>query len=578
MIVLLSFAFLSGIVTILSPCILPVLPIVLSGSVGGKTRPFGVVAGFVISFSVFTLALSGLVQALGIQPDSLRVAAVVLITLFGLVMVIPQLRRGFEHIASRISGRNLNRAPSRGFSGGLIVGFSLGLVWTPCVGPIIASVISLAITQRVDGGAVFIILAYSLGTSLPMLAVMFGGRSLLKRVPGLAKNSSGIQRVFGVLMILVGIAIGFGWDRQFQTAVLRVFPNYGSGLTAFESIDPVRKAIDARAVGEIPAMMAGSNVASFDVLPKNGKLGDYGPAPQIVTDGEWFNAEEPISMDDLRGKVVLVDFWTYSCVNCVRTLPHLRSWYDAYKDDGLVIVGVHTPEFAFERSPANVQKAIADLGVTWPVVLDNDFAQWQAYNNRYWPAHYFIDAEGIVRYFSYGEGHYDTSEKVIRRLLKEAGGAPTEKAAERVEADLESRTPEVYLGYGRSEGFSSGTDLVQDRSVAYRSAETLDNGEWSLDGTWIVRKEHVLATETGVLELAFHAKDVFLVIEPAGGEGRIEVRADGAVAADTPDVRDGVVRPSESRLYQLLSLPEPGEHVLNLKVYGRLKLFAFTFG
>lgn len=324
--------------------------------------------------------------------------------------------------------------------------------------------------------------------------------------------------------------------------------------------------------------MVGGRVASFDEPPKDGKLGDYGPAPKIVTDGEWFNTDGPITMADLKGKVVLVDFWTYSCVNCVRTLPHLRSWYDAYRDDGLVIIGVHTPEFAFERSPANVEKAIADLGVTWPVVLDNDFAQWRAYSNRYWPAHYFIDAAGIVRYFSYGEGHYDISEQVIRRLLEEAGGAPSEMAAAREAADLESRTPEIYLGYGRSEGLVSQGDPARDRSASYVSAGSLDNGEWSLDGTWIIREEHVLATEAGVLELSFHAKDVFLVIEPAGNGGRIEVLVDGEVAPDTADVLDGVARTEESRLYQLVALPEPGEHTLHLRIYGRLKLFAFTFG
>ena len=250
MTVLLAFAFLSGIVTVLSPCILPVLPIVLSGSVGGgKARPFGILAGFVASFTLFTLALSAIVQAIGIPADAFRFVAIGLLVLFGAVMIVPRFREWFEAATARIANRGNRRKPPTegtagkpartGFWSGIPVGVSLGLVWTPCVGPIMASVISLALTQRVDGGSVFITLAYTLGTSIPMLAVMLGGRALLNRVPTLARNAGKIQRGFGVLMILVGVAIGFGWDHRFQAVVLSVFPNYGTGLTALEQTAPV---------------------------------------------------------------------------------------------------------------------------------------------------------------------------------------------------------------------------------------------------------------------------------------------------------------------------------------------------
>ena len=249
---LVAFAFISGIITILSPCILPVLPIVLSGSVGGgKARPIGIVAAFVFSFTLFTLALSAIVQAIGIPPDTLRIVSVVLLVIFGLVMIVPALRDRFELFASRMtSGRRAPQgaaAPRSGFWGGVPVGLSLGLVWTPCVGPIMASVISLALTHRVDGGSVLITLAYSLGTSIPMLAVMFGGRALLNRVPGLARNMASIQKGFGVVMIAVGLAIAFNWDRQIQTALLRAFPSYGTGLTAIEQNGAVERALNARA-------------------------------------------------------------------------------------------------------------------------------------------------------------------------------------------------------------------------------------------------------------------------------------------------------------------------------------------
>jgi cytochrome c biogenesis protein CcdA/thiol-disulfide isomerase/thioredoxin len=586
MLILLPFAFLAGVVTILSPCILPVLPIVLSGGMGGRRRPFGVITGFVVSFSVFTLLLSTLVQVLGIPPDALRVVAVVLILLFGLVMLVPSLSVGFEKIASRLAGVGRNRGQSQGFSGGLLTGFSLGLVWTPCVGPIMASVISLAVSQSVDGGSVFIILAYSLGTALPMLAIMLGGRSLIQRVPALSRNSLRIQRVFGALMILVAVSIGFGWDRKFQSAVLSVFPNYGTGLTAFENAEPVRNALGARSNSGGATMTADSSPVKFDVEPVKGKLGDYGPAPEIVTHGQWFNTDElgtaaadgTVTMDELEGKVILLDFWTYSCVNCVRTIPHLRSWYDRYRDEGFVIIGVHTPEFAFERDPENVRAAIRDLGVTWPVVLDNDYQQWRAYNNRFWPAHYFIDATGRIRYFHFGEGEYDTSEDVIRSLIKEVSDLRSARAKGVPAAELTSRTAETYLGYGRARGFTSEVSVVPNQPIDYRPAGMLANGKWTLDGRWKINREYIAPEGTGVLELGFDAEDVFLVIEPAGASGRVEVRVDGKPAGDTVDVHGGVLLPKESRLYHLAEKIEPGEHVLSLEVSGELRLFAFTFG
>lgn len=578
MTVLLFFAFLSGIVTILSPCILPVLPIVLSGSVGGKRRPLGVILGFVAGFSLFTLALSTLVRALDIPPDTLRIAAVILIISFGAVMAVPRLRGGFELLASRMTGRRRKQPSMAGFTGGILVGVSLGLLWTPCVGPIMASVISLAVTRSVDGGTVLIILAYSLGTSIPMLAIMAGGRSLIKRFSFLSKNPARIQRIFGVFMILVGLSIGFGLDRRFQSTVLRVFPGYGSGLTAFENSDPVREALEARDRRDTPPMMSGAAApASFGDPPEKGRLGDYGAAPEIITAGGWINSPG-LDMEELKGKVVLIDFWTYSCVNCVRTIPHLRALHEAYGDEGLVIIGVHTPEFAFERRPANVRRAMEELGVTWPVVLDNEYAQWRAYGNRYWPAHYFIDGEGRVRYFQFGEGRYDEAEKVVRALLDEGGAALSRRAEKSPEAEIESRTPEIYLGYDRAAGFRSKIPGGENRPVLYRRAEVLKNGEWSLDGTWTVAGDFVIAEGTGVLELGFEAKNVFLVIEPLGEGGSMEVRIDGAPGGDTTDVRGGVLRPGESRLYQLVALPRRGEHILNLKVAGTLRLFAFTFG
>jgi cytochrome c biogenesis protein CcdA/thiol-disulfide isomerase/thioredoxin len=599
MLVLLAFAFLSGIVTILSPCILPVLPIVLSGSLGkGRARPFGVLIGFIASFTVFTLALSAIVQLLGIPPDAMRYVAVVLIVAFGLVMTVPALSRRFESGTARLaalgsSGKAKGGRSLMGFWGGLPIGFSLGLVWTPCVGPIMASVISLALTKHVDGGSVLITFAYTLGTSIPMLAVMLGGRTLLARVPSLTRNSPRIQRGFGILMIILGVGIGLGLDRSLQSAILSAFPSYGTGLTALEQAAPVQAALRERGSHSVAGAVAATG--QFSGVPEgakdDGELGDYGAAPPFAIGGLWYNTSAsapgspsapaspsaPLSLAELRGKVVMVDFWTYSCVNCIRTLPWLKAWYQAYKDKGFVIVGVHSPEFEFEKAPSNLSRAIHDLGVSWPVVQDNDYAQWNAYSNQYWPAHYFIDAKGRVRYFHFGEGGYEVSEGVIRALLKEAG-AEVGGTVSKPSPELVTLTPETYLGYERGKALVSDSKAEADKAVAYHSARIPGNGEWSLEGTWTISGQYLVPESVGTLLLGFYARDVYMVIEPSVEGGQISVLVDGKPASDTPDLNGGVVRPTESRLYHLVHLPAPGEHLLTLRVGGGLRLFAFTFG
>jgi len=330
---------------------------------------------------------------------------------------------------------------------------------------------------------------------------------------------------------------------------------------------------------------------AMDAAPENGVLGDYGVAPDFVTTGMWFNTEGvvpmegqppgggslPLSMRSLRGRVVMIDFWTYSCVNCVRTLPYLRAWYDTYRSLGLVIVGVHTPEFEFEMKSANVAQAIKDLGVDWPVVQDNDYKEWNAYSNQYWPAHYFIDAKGHVRYFHFGEGDYNVSEKVIQALLREAG-ANIASTVSKPAPLIEANTPETYLGYDRGRGFASATTPVPDKPADYRPAKVPQNGEWNLTGTWTITPQYVVPETSGALQLGFDAKNVFLVIEPAASGGKITVSVDGTPGADTADVRNGVLSPRESRMYQLVALKQAGTHLLRLDVQGKVRLFAFTFG
>ena len=395
-------------------------------------------------------------------------------------------------------------------------------------------------------------------------------------------------------MIVIGVAIGLGWDRQFQTFILRALPGYGSGLTAIEKTAPVLTALKTRQPAPSNAMKAGGAEGVFqapEAAPANGMLGDYGAAPDFVTNGTWFNTEGisaapgqtsqggsmPLMLQSLRGKVVVVDFWTYSCVNCVRTLPYLKAWYNAYRDKGLVIVGVHTPEFEFEKSTANVARAIHELGVTWPVVQDNDYLQWNAYANQYWPAHYFIDAKGQVRYFHFGEGEYDVSEKVIQALLKEAG-ANVGGIVSKPDTVIEAQTPETYLGYDRGKGFASAVAPVADTPTDYKPARQPANGEWNLTGTWTITPQYVLPASSGTLQLGFDSRNVFLVIEPVDNGGSVSVFVDDKPGADTIDVKNGALEPRESRMYQLVGLASAGPHLLRLEVKGRLRLFAFTFG
>lgn len=573
MMILAFFAFLSGIVTILSPCILPVLPIILSGTVGGKKKPVGIVLGFVISFSLFTLALSALVQAFSISADTLRYVAVAIIVTFGITLMIPKLQLVLENILSKVA-RSKGTSNRNGFFGGVMTGLSLGLVWTPCVGPIMASVISLAVSQQVDGGSVIIVAAYSLGTAIPMFAIMAGGRKLLNRFPKITAKTKEIQRVFGVIMIAAGLMIGFGFDRSFQTLILEVFPNYGTGLTTFEQGNLVQNALNDR--------NADSNTSdSFDwsVSSESAKVSNYGEAPEFIAKGPWLNTEQPLSIEALKGKVVLIDFWTYSCINCVRTIPHLREIYDKYEKYGLEIIGVHSPEFPFERNVENVQKAIEELQITWPVVLDNDFTQWNAYNNRYWPAQFFIDGNGEIRYFHFGEGGYDEAEQVIRTLLQDNGAELDNQETIEISTDsLSERTPEIYLGYLRATNFASEGRFDEDTLTAFEKKEYLELGEWSLGGEWIIRNDFIEIDGDGELELLFKGKDVYMVIEPLNDESIITVEINGKSPQDTADVVNGVLKPNSSRLYHLGSFSDSYEKLLGLKISGNVRLFTFTFG
>ncbi len=579
MILLTLFAFAGGFVTILSPCILPILPLVLSGGIaGGKYKPYGVVVGFVASFSFFTLSLATLVKYTGASPDILRSTSVIIIFALGAALVIPKLQQAFESIASKLISRFASSQSKSGFSGGVLLGLSLGLVWTPCVGPIIASVITLAATSTVNASAVILTVAYSLGTAIPMLAIIVLGRGALTKYSFLSSRTAMIQKIFGIIMMIVALSIFFNVDRKFQSWVLEVFPNYGTGLTAFEDNEVIQGNLEK---------LTGRSEKSMrdDVREVQNQFSAYPQAPEIIAGGEWLNTKTPLSIEALKGKVVLIDFWTYTCINCIRTLPYLKQWHKSYESQGLVIIGVHTPEFAFEREKTNVEAFLKEQGITYPIVQDNDYATWNAYENRYWPAKYLIDATGKIRYTHFGEGDYAETEKKIQELLREKGENVTRTVTGDIDSSRGTQSPETYLGSRRLERYVGSVAIAPNVQTDYRIADTIRRDEFAFSGPWTVYDEYAKPEQGSELVMRFAGSQVFLVMNTpeVSAPVRVRVMLDGSPISKISagkDVADGFVSVDSNRLYDLVNLTEAGVHVLTLSFpdIQTPELYAFTFG
>ena len=547
MLLLLGVAFVAGVVTSISPCVLPVLPIVLAGgATGGPRRPYAIVAGLVASFTVFTLTATALLSALGLPDDLLRTLAIAVVVVVGASLVWAPLGellgRPFHALARR-------RPHDAG--GGFLLGVSLGLLFTPCAGPVIGAVVTVAATQSLTVEAFAITFAYSLGAGVVLLGVAVAARHGMS-LRGVRAHAPAVRRVLGAAILAVAVLMVLGIDKRLQTRV----PEYTRALQALEESAAAETRLE-RLVG-----MPG--------LADDGRLDDFGPAPDFRAIERWLNSE-PLTMAGLRGKVVLIDFWTYSCINCLRTLPHIRAWHDSYRDDGLVIVGVHTPEFAFERNPDNVRRAVRDLGVEYPVAIDNAFGTWEAWGNRYWPAKYFVDRRGRLRYAHIGEGAYEESERVIRLLLEEdEGGLVSREIAD--ETPTGAQTPETYLGYQRLDRYV-GSGIVRDEEAEYSLPEYVPLHGVAYGGRWRVEEERILAGDDARLRLRFHAHDVFLVLGPGAGEepGTVSVTLDGQPA--------GVVQVTVDDVYTLARIPgDKRDHDLELRFSPGVEAYAFTFG
>ncbi len=576
MIFLLFFSFLAGFATILAPCIWPLLPLVLSvSSTGGKRKPFGLTLGVMTSFILFTLFISSLESFLNIGPNVFRLAAVVIIGLLGLSLLFPSLGAKFEVFISRVLQPLQNRLQGSregaGFGAGYVAGFSIGLVWAPCAGPILATIATLAATRAVNFQVFLVTMAYGLGLGIPLFLVSLSGSLLFAKMRRVTKYTGRVQQVFGLIMICVALLIYTNYDKTLQLKILEVFPSYGNLVNGVENNKTVSDQLDALRGN-------GPRTVSTDA---SGSLADLGPAPEFKGIAGWLNGP-PLTMEQLRGKVVLVDFWTYSCINCLRTLPAVKAWYHKYGPENFVIIGVHTPEFAFEKETNNVQKALSQFNLTYPVAQDNNYQTWNAFHNEYWPAEYLIDAKGHIRLAHFGEGHTDEMDAAIRQLLAEAGH-PVGSGAVMVEAqESESNeTPESYLGLARLERFASNEKAAAGKH-SYSLPETLALNKIAYQGVWTLSDEAAKAGRGSALEIQFTGDKVYLVIGPSQKGDKVTVLLDGKSIGEKGgvDVQDGKVFLDTERLYNLVDLKgKSGPHLLRLEFENEAtSVYAFTFG
>ncbi|MGD9737133.1 MAG: cytochrome c biogenesis protein DipZ [Solirubrobacterales bacterium] len=597
MALLILFGFVAGAATAVSPCVLPVLPIALSaGATGGRRRPLGIVAGLVVSFTFAIVALVYVIDALGLPGGLVRDVAIGVLLAFGVVLVVPPLAVRFEAAASRLTARfgGARHADADGFWSGTLLGASLGILYAPCASAVLAGVIVVTASQDFSAGRLAVALAYALGSASVLYLLMLGGRRLIRP---LARRAGVLQVATGAVMIVVGLAMLGDYDLRFQREVVADLPSFlVNPAEGIESAGPARSALASisgvsshglgtRAAEGSAAAEETPRTPPSRLAAEKSKLPDYGKAPEFAETERWFNTPggRPLSLRQLRGKVVLVDFWTYSCVNCIRTLPYLNAWYRRYHRDGFVIVGVHTPEFPFEREAGNVEAAIEREGIHYPVVQDNEAGTWRAYGNLYWPSEYFLDANGNVRFAHAGEGEYGEKEAVIRQLLEEAGDSPGRRRADAhgIAPSTATTTPETYLGPYRAEDNANHDPDLGQGLAAYTAPSALGENEWALGGRWEVASESATARRGASLRLDFNARRVYLVLGSPAGPREMRVFLDGrpiSPAEAGEDVRGGVVTVGAHRLYNLVELPAVQHHLLELRPQAGIMGYAFTFG
>ena len=541
MVLLLGIGFIAGVVTAISPCVLPVLPILLAGGASGR-QPLRIVAGLVASFTVFTLFASWLLSQLGLPQDFLRNLAIVLLFVTAATLLVPRAALALERPLAFFS-----RLRPTGVGGGFVFGATLGLVFVPCAGPVLATISVVAAKDEVGVRAILLTLAYALGAAVPMLAIAYGGR---QAATSLRRHASTVRVAAGTLIGVVALGLVFHLDDH----LAQLTPGY---TNFFQD-----KVESSTAAQRELAKVRGGGAALAAVKTPGSNLPDFGVAPPLHADGAWINSR-PLTLSQLRGKVVLIDFWTYSCINCLRTLPHLEAWYGAYHRKGLVIIGVHTPEFAFEHVTSNVRAAVKRLGVTYPVMQDNAYRTWDNYANQYWPAEYLIDRSGHIRHTHFGESDYGQTEKTIRELLGDSGST-ARKVPDLTPTEL--ATPETYLGEARIQNYL-GSAIVPGRMASYRPSVSLPQDAVTYGGRWNIGTQKAVAGPGAFLQLHFHAKNVYVVL---GGRGTVQATVDGRPAK--------TIHVDAYRLYTVRSSPALEDATLELRFSPGVQGYSFTFG
>ncbi|MDT5289893.1 MAG: hypothetical protein QOF88_4782 [Mycobacterium sp.] len=584
MLTLALIGFLGGLITGISPCILPVLPVIFfSGAQtgckaqpavtaqGGVTttavmerppisdtsRPYRVIAGLVLSFSIVTLAGSALLTLLHLPQDAIRWAGIVALTLIGIGLIVPQFEQILEKPFARIPQFNASEGRS-----GFGLGLALGVLFVPCAGPVLAAIVLAGATGSIGVNTIVLTVSFAIGTALPLLVFALAGQRVAQRIGAFRRRQRQIRVAGGVVMLVFAVAIAFNLPATLQ----RIVPDYTSALQ-----DKVGGSEQIAEKLNLGGLVNDQNKDLSNCTGGGAKLESCGTAPDIKGITHWFNTpgDTPLDLKPLRGKVVLIDFWAYSCINCQRAIPHVTDWYGKYNDAGLEVIGVHSPEYAFEKVLPNVESGAKDLGITYPVALDNNLSTWTNYRNRYWPAEYLIDATGTVRHIKFGEGDYDGTEGLIRQLLADANpGVELPPPSDFADTTPQARlTPETYLSVGKASNYG-GTGTYDQGDSTFDYPATLPDDTFAFQGPWTLDYQGATSgAETSSIELSYNAKNVYLVI---GGEGTVTVVRDGKTTA--------VPISGPPTLHQIVAGDQIQRGQLEVRLSKGLQAFSFTYG
>lgn len=568
---LIVIGLLGGLITGISPCILPVLPVIfLTGGAQSaryedevvparRSRPYFVIAGLVLSFTLVTLGGSLLLGLLNLPQDIIRWVGIAVLIIIGVGLIVPRFQHILERPFQRFGQREVKNRGS-----GFGVGLALGAVFVPCAGPVLAAIIVAGSTGQIGIGTVLLTVSFSIGVAVPLLVFALAGRSVVERIRSFRSKERGLRIAAGIAMIALAVGLVFNVPQTLQ----RLLPDYTAPLQEqIADSDQVQDALD------LGGLVNDENKDLDKCTNGAEQLESCGTAPSIKGIQEWLNTPngEAIDLEDLRGQVVLIDFWAYSCINCQRSLPHVVAWDKAYRDAGLDVIGIHSPEYAFEKDPGNVAAGARDFGIDYPVALDNNLSTWTNYRNRYWPAHYLIDAEGTVRHISFGEGNYAATESMIRELLKDADPSVKLPAATDVEddtPDVGSTTRETFLGSSKDVNYGGEGEYRKGTST-YTLPKDQPADSFALEGDWRIETQFATPDSgDGKINLEYHAAEVRIVV---AGSGDIVVRRDDG-STETIAI-DGT-----PRSYELLKQADIADGTLELEVPAGIEVYSFTFG